>query len=344
MKSIYLITVQCLLIALALVACQSSAPAQTAPSTIAQGAPATATEGDLETKGFVESADGRLRVIGKSQLLVSLKTMRDVPAAPTGWEFVAPAFDVTAQDRQRRPIQKLAAALRLRFDVPTNRAATVMVHNGATWEIVPSEIDADGKLIADVEHLTPYVAAAPKSAQAAPKITPRATVVTAPALASDAQAALESAGAIVKGKKIKVTGAAGYTGSLAVPLPNYLQSIVDTVSVNGAAYYGLYNAVNEAITAQAKSGSGSQGTLTLLVEPKTAMPANATDARTALASSFTGIPVASMTQARADSTAYVFYATSGNTASGAGYVSYNGLVLAYGMMGSGTYQSVVPKQ
>ncbi len=330
-----------LLIALALVACQSSAPA---PSTAAQGAPAASSEGDLETKGFVESADGRLRVIGKSQLFVSLKSMRDAPAAPAGWEFVAPAFDVTAQDRQRRPIQKLAAALRLRFDVPTNRAATVMVYNGANWEIVPSEIDADGELIADVEHLTPYVAAAPKSSQAAPKITPRATVVTAPASSSDAQTALESAVATVKGKKSKVTGAAGYTGSLAVPLPNYLQSVVDTISVNGVAYYGLYNAVNEAITAQAKSGSGSQGALTLLVEPKTAMPANATDARNALASVFAGIPVSTMTQARADSTAYVFYATSGNTAYGAGYVSYNGLVLAYGTMGSGAWQSLVPKQ
>ncbi|MEW5718923.1 MAG: hypothetical protein AB1817_09880 [Chloroflexota bacterium] len=344
MKHIHLFAFACLLIALALVACQSSAPAQTAPSTVAQGAPTASSEGDLETKGFVESADGRLRVSGKSQLFVSLKMMRDAPAAPAGWEFVAPAFDVTAQDRQRRPIQKLAAALRLRFDVPANRAATVMVYNGAAWEIVPSEIDADGKLIADVEHLTPYVAAAPKSAQAAPKVTPRATVVAAPASSGDAQAALESAVAAIKGKKSKVTGAAGYTGSLAVPLPNYLQGVVNTVSASGVAYYGLYNAVNEAITAQAKSGSGSQGALTLLVEPKTAMPASATDARNALASSFAGIPVATMTQARADSTAYVFYATSGNTAYGAGYVSYNGLVLAYGTLGSGTWQSLVPKQ
>ena len=277
-------------------------------------------------------------MIGKSPLFVSLKTLRDAPAAPAGWEFVAPAFDVTAQDRQRRPIQKLTAALRLRFDVPTNRPAMVLGHNGAIWEIVPSEIDADGSLAADVDHFTPYVAAAPKSAQAAPKITPRATVVTAPASSGDAQAALESATATVKGKKSKVTGAAGYTGALAVPRPNYLQSVVDTVSASGATYYGLYNAVNEAFAAQAKSGSGTQGALTPMVESKTARPANATDACNARASAFLGVPVSSLTQARADSNAYVLYGTSGNTAYGAGYVSYNGWVLAYGTMGSGTWR------
>ncbi len=78
------------LVALALAACQSSAPAPT-------NAPGS--EGDLETKGFVESGDGRLRVIGKGQLLVSLRIMNNPPAAPVGWELVAPAFDITAQDR-----------------------------------------------------------------------------------------------------------------------------------------------------------------------------------------------------------------------------------------------------
>jgi hypothetical protein len=122
---------------------------------------------------------------------------------------------------------------------------------------------------------------------------------------------------------------------LAVPPPNYLQSFVDTVSVNGVAYYGLYNALNKVIPAQAKSASRNQSALTLLVEPKTAMPANATDARTVLASAFAGIPIASPMQARADSTAYVFCGTSGNMVYGAGYISYNGLALAYEMVGSG---------
>jgi len=340
MKHYHLLALVCLLASLALVACQGSAPA------VLEG------EGDLEAKGIVDSADGRMSVIGKSQLLVSLKSMNNAPVAPAGWEFVGPVFDVTAQDRQRRPVQKLAAALKLRFEVTTDRAVTVMVHNEAGWEIVPSDIDADGKLTADVEHLTPYVAAAPKSGNAAraaatvvPRITPnpKATVVTAPASSSDAQAALDSAVAAIKQKKVKVTSAAGYTGSLCVALPGVLQSTLDAVSVNGTAYYGLYNAVNEAFTAQAK-GSASSGTLTLLAEPKTSFPASADDARSALASLFPGVPVSSLTQSRTDSSAYFFYSTNGNTAYGAGYVTYNGVTLAYAMVGSGSYQPLVPNQ
>ena len=346
MKKYYSFAIVCLIVALAVVGCQSSAPAPTS-------APASQTgEGDLEANGSVTSADGKFSVIGKSQLLVALKDMTNPPAAPAGWEFVGPVFDVTAQDRQRRPVQKLAAALELRFDVPTDRAVTVMVYGDQGWDIVPSEIDADGKLTADVNHLTPYVAAAPKPGNATrrpativPKITPspKATVVSAPASTSDAQSALESAVTSIKQKKIKVTSAAGYTGSLYVALPGSIQSTLDSVSANGAAYYGLYNAVNEAFTAQA-NGSASSGALTLLAEPKTAFPASAADARTALTSEFPGVPVSSLTSSRADSSAYVFYGTSGSTAYSVGYVTYNGVTLAYAMVGSGTYESLVPKQ
>ncbi|MBI5034020.1 MAG: hypothetical protein HZB51_26155 [Chloroflexi bacterium] len=322
-----------------LVACQNSSPA-------------ASSEGDLEAKGIIASADGRMTVSGKSPLLVSLKNMSNPAAAPTGWEFVAPVFDVTAQDRQQRPMQKLAAAVRLRFDAPLNRAATVMVYGDKGWEIVPSEVDAEGKLTAEVDHFTPYTVASPAQANPAragativPKITPspKATVVKSPASTSDATAALESAVTAIKNKKIKVTSAAGYTGSLYVPLPDQLSSIVSAISVNGSAYYGLYNAVNEAITAQAK-GNTSSGSFTLLVEPKTTLPASASDARTALATAFPNIPVSTLSQSRVDTSTYIFYGTSGNTAYGAGYVVYNGVTLAYAAVGTGTYQPLVPKQ
>ncbi len=247
-------------------------------------------------------------------------------------------------------MQKFAELIKLRFDVSTDRPVTVLVHNGAAWEIVPSESDADGKLVADVDHLTPYVTGSPTQDKAraaptaAPKITPgaRVTVTSAPTSSSDAQAALESAVAAVKGKKIKITSAAGYTGSLYVALPGYLQTSLNAIGTSGVTYYGLYNAVNEAISAQAKGGAAS-GALTLLVEPKTTFPANATDAKNSLATTFAGIPVSSLAQSRAESTAYVFYGASGNTAYSIGYISYNGVPLAYGMVGSGSYQSFVPK-
>jgi hypothetical protein len=173
----------------------------------------------------------------------------------------------------------------------------------------------------------------------------RATVVTATVPTGDAQAALEAAVKAIKGdKKLKITSAAGYNGSLFIALPNYLQTTINTVGANGTAYYGLYNAVNECFTAQAKGSSSSSGTLSLLVEPKTAFPASAADARTALAALYSGIPVSTLTQSRADTTAYVFYGTSGNTAYSVGYVTYNGITLAYAMMGNGTYQALVPKQ
>ncbi|MCL4487790.1 MAG: hypothetical protein M1570_06625, partial [Chloroflexi bacterium] len=211
----------CLIVALLIAGCQNSAPAVSAPSLrqspAASAAPAS--EGDLESTDMVQSSDGRMSVLGKTALFVSLKAMSAPPSAPSGWEFVGPVFDVIAQDRQRRPVHKLASALKLRFSVPTDGAVTVMVFDGAGWQVVPSDVDADGSLVADVDHLTPYVAASPKQASAirraptvVPKVTPgaRATVVTAPVSSSDALTELQNAAAAVKGKKVKVSSPAGY--------------------------------------------------------------------------------------------------------------------------------------
>ena len=324
-------------------------------------------EGDLESKGFLDSIDGKLRVIGKLPMLVSLKAIATPPNAPGGWEFIGPVFDVTAQDKTRKPLQKLAGLVTLRFQAPRGRPLTIMVNDGKSWEIVESEFDSDGNITAAVDHFTNYGVGAPQQSKVTPPATsgtPRVTVTvnrtqsaattrtpqvtvavaTSTVSASAAETALSNAAKILKGKTVKITSAAGYTGSVSVALPASLQKTLSSVSGSGTVYYGLYNGVNEAITAQASGGS-STGAMTLLIEPKTSMPTTAADAKTKLQSYFPGVTV-TLTQAQPSSTGttgYVFYGTSGNTAYSLGYVSYNGIAMAYAMSGSGTYQSLVPK-
>jgi hypothetical protein len=320
-------------------------------------------EGDLELKGFVDSFDGKLRVSGKLPMLVSLKSITTPPAAPSGWEFLGPVYDVTAQDKTRKPLQKLLGIVTLRFQAPRGRAVTIMVNDGKSWEIVESEFDSDGNITAAVDHFTNYGVGAPQQSKVTPPATagtprvtvtrtqsaattrtPQVTAVTATVSASAAESALSNAAKVLKGKTVKITSAAGYSGSASVALPSSLQKTLSSVSGSGTAYYGLYNGVNEAITAQA-SGGGASGAMTLLIEPKTSMPATAADAKTKLQSYFPGVTV-TLTQAQPTSTGttgYVFYGTSGNTAYSLGYVSYNGVAMAYAMSGSGTYQSLVPK-
>jgi len=331
------------------------APEPTATLVVSQ--PNIPGEGDLESKGFVDSGDSKLRVIGKLPMLVTLKNIATPPAAPSGWEFLGPVFDVTAQDKTRRqPLQKLAGLVTLRFQAPRGRPLTIMVNDGKSWEIVESEFDGDGNITAAVDHFTNYGVGAPQQSKVTPAATisrtqsasttrtPQATVVTTTVSSSAAETALSNAAKTLKGKTVKITSAAGYTGSVSVALPASLQKTLSSVSGSGTVYYGLYNGVNEAVTAEAKGGSSS-GAMTLLIEPKTSMPTTAADAKTKLLSYFPGITV-TLTQAQPTSTGttgYVFYGTSGNTAYSFGYVSYNGVAMAYAMSGSGTYQSLVPK-
>jgi hypothetical protein len=56
----------------------------------------------------------------------------------------------------------------------------------------------------------------------------------------------------------------------------------------------------------------------------------------------TSISAVSTTTASASSTAYTFYGVSGNTAFLAGCVSCNGLIMDCVLVGTGTYQSLVP--
>lgn len=390
---------RCIALGLALIVALSGCTREPAP------APRPAADvigADLDARGFVDSADGHLRVSGKGGLLLSLARQAVPPPAPAGWELVGPVFDVTAQDRQRRPVQQLAARLMLRFDVAGDRPLTVLVHDGQGWQVVESELDDDGLLTASVEHLTPYTVGAPKGsgpgqpsssgraassptrsassatrgapaatrpAPAAPRGAPAATrtiptgtqplptrgtpapqvttaVTSVPA--ADAQTALTNAIKPLKGKTVRVTQAAGFTGNLYVALPPALQeSLGAALGAGGTGYYGLYNAVNEAVTVQAAgSGGSASGAFTLLAEPRTAMPASASDAQAQLKALFPGV-TASLTQVQATgtdtTTAFVFYGVSGATAYSLGYVSYAGVPLAYVAAGSGSYQAFVPK-
>ena len=342
-------------------------PEPTATLVVAQ--PNIPGEGDLESKGFVDSGDGKLRVIGKLPMLVTLKSIASPPAAPGGWEFIGPVFDVTAQDKLRKqPLQKLAGLVTLRFQAPRGRPLTIIVNDGKSWEIVESEFDSDGNITAAVDHFTNYGVGAPQQSKVTPPATsgtPRVTVTvnrtqsasttrtpqvtvavaTSTVSASTAETALSNAAKILKGKTVKITSAAGYSGSASVALPASLQKTLSSVSGSGTVYYGLYNGVNEAITAQAAGGTQTSGAMTLLIEPKTSMPTTAADAKTKLQSYFPGVTV-TLTQAQPSSTGttgYVFYGVSGNTAYSLGYISYSGVAMAYAMSGSGTYQSLVPK-
>ncbi|MBI3966351.1 MAG: hypothetical protein HY329_12025 [Chloroflexi bacterium] len=343
-------------------------------------------EGDLENGAGIASSDGRLRISGRTPAILSLRNAVNPPAPPSGWTFVAPVFDVTARDRQRRPLTRLREAVQLRFAVSPGSPATVLFHDGREWQVVPSEIEADGSLTASVDHFTNFTAGRPSSTTSASTTptrgtpaaatpgtsagTPRpstpvagggqaagtpgalptitvtpgsnATVTVATVNPATAQSALDTAISALKGKQIRVTSAAGYSGSASVAVPPQLQSALQSaIGAGGTAYYGLYNAVNEAITVQAAGGSAT-GALTLLAEPKTSFPPSAAEAQTQLKSLFAGVTVA-LTQVQATSTSYVFYGTSGNTAYSLGYVSYEGIPLAYALSGSGTYQSYVPR-
>lgn len=320
---------------------------------------------DLDVRGFVETADGSLRVSGRGGLLLSLQRQINPPSAPAGWSLVGPTFDVTAHDRQRQPVRQLASRLLLRFATAGDRPLTILVHDGQNWQVVASDLDDNGFLAANIDHLTPYAVGAPKGRgpqQAAPAQgtrarptgarpttpaapAPRVTTVVTPAAPAAAQSALAAAIQPIKGATVRVTQATGFTGSFYVTLPPPLQEILGAaLSAGGAGYYGIYSAVNEAVTIQAAGGSAS-GVLTLLVEPKTTMPASADEALAQLHTLFPGVsatlaPVA--VDGAGSATAYAFYGVSGDTASSVGFVSYEGLALAYALIGSGSYAALPP--
>ncbi|MBI5715728.1 MAG: hypothetical protein HZC38_20205, partial [Chloroflexi bacterium] len=118
-------------------------------------------------------------MIGKLPMLVTLKSIASPPTAPNGWEFLGTVFDVTAQDKTRKPLQKLLGIVTLRFQAPRGRPVTIMVNDGKSWEIVESEFDGDGNITAAVDHFTNYGVGAPQQSKVTPPATagtPRVTV------------------------------------------------------------------------------------------------------------------------------------------------------------------------
>ncbi len=153
-----------------------------------------------------------------------------------------------------------------------------------------------------------------------PSFTVAATVGVGEVTTEQAKAALEAAIKAIKQKAAIVTGAAGYTGTVSVAIPPALQETLGSaLAGGGTGYYGLYNGVNEAAYVEAAGGSAS-GALTLLVEPKTSMPADVEAARADLQTLFPGIP-SGLTEVTATTDAFVFYMTSGAAAYAFGYVT-----------------------
>ena len=374
----------------------------------------TRPEATLHPEGtaFVDAPGGLLRVTGienhplrEGGLALMLRELKDPPPPPPHWELRTPVFDITAQDEQKRPVTRLDEALVLHFRVAGDGLLTVLVHDGDAWQVVPSEIDADGSLSASVTHLTPYTVGSPAGAagDAARNATPgtlagtssRATpglppatrtmgtrqtggtllaatrvagvrsgdarpagtrpaqaesaasvpVTVTPVSSAEAQAAVAEAAQVLKGHAVKVIAAQGYTGALYVVVPPALEGTLQSaMEIGGTGYYGLYNALNQALTLRGY-GQNTSGSLTLLVEPKTTLPAGAVDAMTQLTALFPGIDIPlTQVQTGADTyDAYTFYGLDDHAAYATGYVSYEGLVLAYAMSGSGAYQALVPR-
>lgn len=347
------------------------------------------TDSDLSSKGFVDSSDNKLRISGKSPLLVSIKGVEKTPAAPAGWELLTPIYEISATDLRKQPVTKLPAALSLRFDITGTKTMTILVYSENAWQILLSDFDTSGKLIANIDHLSIFTVGSPhRTAAKLPTWTPvsktstsSARVITAttkplpatptPTLllptrtippvfltltpaaqktlsvtqvsGGEASSAVNVAVKYLKDKNIHITSAGGYSGSLNIAVSPALQAALGgAVGASGTAYYGIYNAVNEGVIVHG-GGSKATGGLTLLVEPKTKMPASAEEARNQLAALFPGITIP-LTQVQASSTQYIFRGSAGNYSYNLGYVIYDNIPIAYAMSGYGTYESIVPSK
>ncbi len=237
--------------------------------------------------------------------------------------------------------------------------------------LVDSEL-TEGTVVATTDHLTPYAVARPTSSGArptvtttvpprpspsaalpsatrpgaggtpAPAITPGAntTVVTATVSADAARQSLTTAISTYKGKQVKVTTAGGYTGSTAVAFPPALASSLAGLAATGQLAYGIYNGVNEALTTAAGSANAS-GTLVVLAEPKTSMPASSADASTELAKLFPGaVGPLYVSLNTGTTTGYAFTATRGGLVYVMGIVSYDGPPIAYLVVAGVDYTAV----
>lgn len=355
-------------------------PTLTAPPT---AVPATAEPGVAVGKvgdgASLRSTDGKLelRSDGKPFLTVSVKAIeKGGPAAPKGWAFQTPVYEITARDGER-PVTKLSDAFDLTFRVSPG-PATVMYHDGKDWVLVESENDGKGSVTARTDHLTPFVVANPavgtvtrisatatatssvptplKPTQTAlstasttplagtaeplpspsPSATPKPSATTSPVDTNAASNAIKNVVDRFKNRAVKTTGASLYAGKGTVPLPPSIETAIASVASQSELFHGMYNGVNEAIASNASMG-GVAATFSLLVEPRTSFPSNSTDAQTQLAAIFPGATGPKYYQSVSNSTTYTYYAPSGTTMYVMGYIVYQGLPMAFLAVGSGIY-------
>ena len=345
------------------------APATSVPGVasglLGDGASLRSTDGKLE-----------LRTSGKPVLNVSVKVVQNGgPGAPKGWAFATPIYEITARDNER-PVTKLNDAFELAFSV-TSGPATVMYHDGKDWVILESESDGRGSVTARTDHLTPFVVANPTSGtvtrvsatatatsavptalkatqtaqptQSGPRpvgtpepsataiaTAPKSSVTASPVDVNMAASALKTVVDRFKGKSVKITGATGYAGTGTIPLPASIETAIASVAAQGELFYGFYKGVNEALTSGATAG-GAAGTFSLLVEPKTTFPATTTEAQAQLATIFPGATGLKYAPSVSSSNTYTYFATSGTTVYVMGYITYQGLPMAFLSVGSGAY-------
>jgi hypothetical protein len=312
----------------------------------------------------LRSKDGALEIrgSGKSALDVVIKESAALAAAPKGWTLVTPVYEITAKDRERE-VTKLAEPFELRFKA-SGSFGTVMYFDGRDWMVVESEADGAGSVTAKTDHLTPYAVgkpvsqgtpAAKPSATALPSatnpagsVTPPTTNVTpganvtatvAQADPATAAAALKAAVEKYKAKSVKITGAAGYAGTVNLALPPAMQAAIDVAAAGGTLYYGAYNGVNAAVTTGGAVG-GAGGYFEMLIEPKTTFPANSTDAQKQLAELFPGATGQKYQPMQASATSYSFLAVTAAVSYVMGVELYDGVPIAYCAVGSAQYAGV----
>lgn len=148
-------------------------------------------------------------------------------------------------------------------------------------------------------------------------------VSTATVSSSGAKTELEKAAAKFKNRQVIVTGASGYSATVAG-------------SATATLLYGLYGGVNEVIT-NSPTSSTLQGTYIFLSEPKTAMPSNTTDAQSQLLVIFPGVAGVKFKAVSESPTSYIYLAQGATEVYTIGFAQVNGVAIAYLAYGTGNY-------
>lgn len=343
-------------------ASQPTNPPATAPTATVFGAGVA--RGTLGGGQAVKSLDGKLEVSAKTPLELEIKASD--ARLPSGWKFLTPVYVLTAT-QAGKPVITPTSPLELSFNVSPG-PGTVMAYVGVDWIILDTENELKGTLKAQSAMVSAFVVArpavgtvtrisatatatssvptvvkAPPTAVASntvgaatpePSVSPSPTAKASVTAGSAASALLTSV-ARFKGKSPTIAEPTKYVGSGLVPLPPNIETAMATLAARGELHYGLYHGVNEVVTAGATLGAS--GTFALLVEPRTAFPGNTTEAQAELVSIFPGATGLKYAPSVSNANAYTFYANSGPSIFVLGFITYQGLPIAFMATGSGAY-------